>query len=227
MSFCKTETNEKENNTLVAINSNIPLSTILELNDQEENRKILDYGKPIKSYFQNCYNDQSARCVSNYRFLERYFINIEAKHPEICRSVMELFKDANDYPRIISSLKKKHNEIIGLMARTKLKIVSNFEDFERALVNNNQRSLQTAMQLINAKEEIEECYGLLKQLKENSEEDLDPKIKNLIDSRVFGSTAQVQYNHTVERRQLQDQKETFKNELIKSLFNKNKNKKIN
>ena len=212
MSLCKIDSNENENNILVAINSNISLSTILEIYNEEESRKILDSQKPMKSYFQNCYNDQSARFVSNFRFLERYFRNIEEKNPEICRSVIELFKDANDYPRIILSLKKKHNEIIGLMGRIKLKIVSNFDDFDRALVNNNQRSLQIAMQLINVKEEIEECYGLLKQLKENCE-DLEPKTNDSLDFRVFGSASQVQYSYAIESRQRHYEKERLKDEL--------------
>jgi hypothetical protein len=85
------------------------------------------------------------------------------------------------------------------MSRIKLKIVSHFEDFERALVNNNQRSLHIALQLINAKEQIEKCYSLLERQKRNSEKYLGPNIKDLIDSRVFGSAAQVRYNHSMRR----------------------------
>jgi hypothetical protein len=110
MSLCKPESNDNENKILVAFNKEIPLSTILDLTYQEENRKILDSKKPIKTYFQSCYNDQSAICVSNFRFLERYFENIKDQHPQIFKSVTELFEDANDYPRIIFLMKKTQRD---------------------------------------------------------------------------------------------------------------------
>jgi chromosome segregation ATPase len=209
MSLSKIESSENEKKILIQMNSKVHIGTLLEIYNEDENRKILDSKKPIRSYFQNCYNDQSAIAISRFAFLERYFKKIEEKNPEIARSVTELFKDADNFPRKILFLKKKHNEIIGMLGQIKLKIASNFEDFERALVNDNQRALHAALQLINAKEEIDECNGLLKQLKENFE-DFEPKI---IDSKVFGAGAEVQKNYTTNSKLKRELKDGLKDEL--------------